>query len=91
MPFYDVGPGTSRSNLTDFYEWDFWTGVTVFNPVNGWLNISGGAEFLKPEVGGVHDAGVRSIDQLYTEAAAPGPVSQPVFGHYRAALLPKYP
>lgn len=90
MPFYGIGPNTARSNLTDFQERDFWTGLSVFNPVNRWLNISGTAEYLKPQVGGVNDPNVRSIDDFYREATAPGLTHQPGLGHYMVGVLPKY-
>lgn len=90
MPFYGIGPNTARSNLTDFQQRDFWTGVRVFNPVNRWLNFSASGEFLKPQVSGVHDPTVRSIDQFYSEATAPGLTYQPGFGHYMVGVLPNY-
>lgn len=90
MPFYGIGPNTARSNITDFHEREFWTGISVFNPVNKWLNVSAAGEYLRPEVGGVHAPTVRSIDDFYTEATAPGLTHQPGFVHYVAAVLPKY-
>jgi hypothetical protein len=89
MPFYGIGPETSRSNLTDFRERDLWGGVSLFNPLQSWLAVGGSIEYDDFKVGGDHAPGVRSIDGSYTEATAPGLSHQPGFAHYSVYLQPK--
>ncbi|MGA8028549.1 MAG: hypothetical protein WB992_15505 [Bryobacteraceae bacterium] len=88
MPFYGIGPNTSRSNITDFSEREVSIGASVLNPMSSWLDIGGSLEYFKPQVGGV--SGVRSIDSYYSEATAPGLTHQPGFAHYQVSVQPKY-
>jgi hypothetical protein len=89
MPLYGIGPDTARSDLTDFRERDFTAGVSVFNPLQSWLDVGGAVEYLDTKVGGDHDAGVQSIDEYYTDATAPGLSHQPGFAHYSVFAQPK--
>lgn len=90
MPFYGIGPNTARSNIVNFSEQDISAGASVLNPINSWLDIGGAVEFLKPQIGGVAGATIRSIDQYYSEATAPGLTHQPGFVHYQVSVQPKY-
>jgi hypothetical protein len=90
MPFYGIGPNTSRSNITDFSERQVSIGASILNPITSWLNVGGSAEYLKPVVRGVPGASIRSIDTYYGEGAAPGLTHQPGFAHYQVLAQPKY-
>jgi hypothetical protein len=90
MPFYGIGPNSSRSNITNFAERDFWAGANVVNPLASWIAVGGAVEYLKPEVQGIRSESVRSIDRFYNERTAPGLVHQPGFVHYRVAVQPRY-
>lgn len=90
MPFYGIGPNTSRDSIVNFSEQDISAGASVLNPINSWLDIGGGVEYLKPQIGGVNGASIRSIDQYYSEATAPGLTHQPGFVHYQVSAQPKY-
>jgi hypothetical protein len=90
MPFYGIGPDTSRSNLTDFSQQQVSVGASVLNPMSSWLNVGGSFEYLKPQVRGVPGASIRSIDRYYSEATAPGLTHQPGFAHYQVFAQPKY-
>ena len=90
MPFYGIGPDTARSNIVDFSEQYVSAGASILNPITSWLNIGGSAEYFKPVVRGASGTSVRSIDQYYTEATAPGLTDQPGFGHYQVIVQPKY-
>jgi hypothetical protein len=89
MPFYGIGPNSSRANLTDFKERDLSAGASVFVPLQSWFAAGGATEFLSPRVGDVHESGVRSIDSLFSDATAPGISSQPNFTHYEVFARPK--
>jgi hypothetical protein len=47
MPFYGIGSNTSRDNIVNFSEQDISAGASVLNPINSWLDVSGGVEYLK--------------------------------------------
>jgi hypothetical protein len=90
MPFYGIGPNTSRANLTDFSEQEVSAGASILNPVSSWLDVGGAVEYFRPEVSGVPGASIRSITRYYSEATAPGLTYQPGFAHYRISVDPKY-
>lgn len=89
MPFYGIGPNTSRANITDFREKEFSVGTSVVTPISSWLDVDGSVEYFKAQVGGV-GGGVRSIGSYYTEATAPGLAHQPGFMHYEIDVQPKH-
>jgi hypothetical protein len=88
MPFYGIGPATSRSNLTDFGEREIAAGARVFNPLQSWLATGGSLEYFQTKINGITDPRVRSITSLYSDATAPGLSRQPGFGHYSAFVQP---
>lgn len=90
LPFYGIGPDTSRSNLVDFRQRDISAGVSVLNPLSSWLDVGGSIEYFKPTLSGVPGASVKSIERFYSEATAPGIASQPNFVHYQVFALPKH-
>lgn len=90
MPFYGIGPHTSRADLVDFSERDTFAGVDAINPLSSWLGIGGSVEGIFPDVNGVRSPGVRSIDQFYAEPTAPGLVVQPKFFHSEIFLHPHH-
>ncbi|MBZ5677172.1 MAG: hypothetical protein LAP61_23250 [Acidobacteriia bacterium] len=81
MPFYGIGPHTATTNLVNFSERDTFVGIDASNPIASWLALGGTAEGIFPDVSGVHSPGVRSIDQFFAEATAPGLSKQPAFVH----------
>jgi len=90
MPFYGIGPNTSRSNLVDYRERYVSNGVNIFIPLKSWLAVGGDVEGLFPNVGGVTDPGVRSITTFFTEATAPGLAHSSNFSHYEFFVDPRY-
>jgi hypothetical protein len=89
LPFYGIGPDTSRSNLVDFGERRVWAGIDAFIPLKSWLAVGSALEYLAPRINGISDATVRSIDTSYSEATAPGLAHQPGFTHYRVFAQPR--
>jgi hypothetical protein len=81
MTYYGIGPNTSTTNLVNFAERDAFVGADLSHPLAPWLSLGGTAEGIFPDVNGVNSPGIRSIDQFYTEATAPGLVAQPTFVH----------
>jgi hypothetical protein len=65
------------------------TGIEAYNPLNSWLNIGGKIQGLWPNVGGVTDSNVISIDTQHTEQTAPGLTRQPPMTHEQIYLHPK--
>lgn len=90
MPFYGIGPHTSRSNLVDFSERDEFVGADLVNPVASWLRVGGMVEGIFPDVGGIRSPTVRSIDRFYDESTAPGLVRQPKFVHSEVSISPHH-
>jgi hypothetical protein len=83
MPFYGLGPDTSKASLVDFRQRDEAAGGTVFNPFSAWFAAGGGIESLWNDVGGVTDQGRISITPAFNESTAPGLASQPNLLHYQ--------
>jgi hypothetical protein len=81
MPFYGVGPNTSRSNLVDFAQRDVRIGADIVNPIASWVGIGGTLEGIFPDVSTISDPKVRSIQTVFNETTAPGLLSQPTFVH----------
>ncbi len=90
MPYYGLGPHSSRDNLVNFRERDIFVGADVLNPVTTWLAAGAVLEFIRPDVGGVHKGTVRSVDQYFTEATAPGLFTQPNFIHSEVFVHPHH-
>lgn len=81
MPFYGLGPNSSRANLVDFGQRDVRTGVDVINPLASFLGIGGGVEGIFPDITSISDPKVRSIEALFSESTAPGLLKQPTYAH----------
>lgn len=89
MPYYGIGPDTSRSNLVDFGERQLFGGIDAFIPLKSWVAVGAALEFVAPSINGISDPTVRSIDTYYSEATAPGLLYQPGFVHYRVFAQPR--
>jgi hypothetical protein len=93
MPFYGIGPNVGQNNLVNFRERDVRAGADVINPFSAWFAAGGTVESIFPQIGGVttvDKAGTRSIEQVFTEATAPGLASQPTFMHYQVFAEPRH-
>ncbi len=89
MPFYGIGPDTSRSSLVDFGERRLWTGIDAFVPLKSWLAVGAAAEYLQNPINGINDPKVRSIEDFYSEDNAPGLEHQPGFSHIHVFAQPR--
>jgi hypothetical protein len=89
MPFYGIGPNTSRSGLVDFGERQVSAGIDAFVPLKSWLAVGAALEYLAPEINGISDPTVRSIENFYSEDTAPGLEHQPGFTHLRVFAQPR--
>ena len=78
--FYGLGPNTLPTGQTAFGLTETIAGGSAIVPL-GAAGLSLFAEFNGriPQLRGDHNESVPSIEQLYTEATAPGLTSQPVF------------
>jgi hypothetical protein len=90
MPFYGIGPNTSRASLVDFSERDVFIGGDVVNPVSSWLRVGGMLEGIVPDVSGFSSSSVRSIDRYFNETTAPGLFRQPKFVHSEVSITPHH-
>ena len=90
MTYYGPGPDTSRANLVNFAERDVFAGGDALIPVAPWLGVGGVVEGIMPDISGVHDGTVRSIEQYFSESTAPGLYSQPTFLHTEAFVRPHH-
>ena len=90
MPFYGIGPHTSRANLVDFSERDVFIGGDAVNPLSSWLRVGGALEGIVPDITGLSSPTVRSIDRYFTEATAPGLLRQPKFIHSEISVTPHH-
>jgi hypothetical protein len=91
MDFYGLGPDSNKQDLAVFSRRDTTAGVSVLNPVNDWLAVEGSIESLWPHIRHVKDSSAPSIEQVYTEAEAPGLTRQPHFMRYSFFIKPHYP
>ena len=83
MPFYGIGPRTRKANLVDFEERDVFVGADLVNPLSSWLRVGGLVEGIFPEINGIGDPKIRSIDPFYT-------VPQPKFVHSELSVTPHH-
>jgi hypothetical protein len=90
MPYYGIGPNSTQAGLTDYSELRTTAGARVLNPLSSWLGVGGVIEGIFPDVSGIADPNVRSIDRLYTEATAPGLTRQPNFIRTEVFLHPHH-
>ena len=90
MPFYGIGPNSSESGVVDFSERRTVIGTNVINPLASWIGVGGALEGIFPDVGGIASPTVRSIEQFYSEAGAPGLTQQPSFVHSEIFLNPHH-
>jgi len=84
VAFYGLGPDTKRDDQTFFGIRETIVGATVNYPVFKPLNLSlhGEVNGRFVDVRGNHDQSSPSIEQVHTEATAPGLSSQPAFAQF---------
>jgi hypothetical protein len=90
MPFYGLGPNSTQAGLADFSERRTSIGARVLNPLTSWIGVGGVVEGIFPDVGGISDPKVVSINRLYNETNAPGLTTQPTFVHSEIFLHPHH-
>ena len=81
MTFYGLGPNSDRADLVNFRQDDQYFGADVINPLSSWIGVGGVVEGIHTSIEGIHEGTIRSIDDYYTEATAPGLATQPAFVH----------
>lgn len=90
MPYYGIGGNLGQQNLVNYREREVKAGADVINPFSAWFAAGGTFETIWPDIGGVSNAGVRSIEKVFGEATAPGLTSQPAFLHYEVFAEPRH-
>ena len=83
ISFYGLGPNSSAVKYI-FPENDTYGSFRANLPLQDWLSIEGGFEYLQPDL--PHSSGVNSVNNNFDNVTAPGLVSQPGFAHSFAAL-----
>lgn len=90
MPFYGIGPNTSRASLVDFGERDIRAGGDLFNPLSSWFGVGGAFEGIFPQITRMTDPKIQSIETRFSEATAPGLASQPNFTRAEIFVRPHH-
>ena len=90
MPFYGIGPRTHKADLVDFEERDVFAGADVVYPVTSGLRVGGLVEGIFPDINGISDPKIRSIDRFFNEGTAPGLLHQPKFVHTEFSISPHH-
>jgi len=90
MPYYGIGPNVTQQNLTDYRDREVKAGADLINPFSAWFAAGGTLEAIWPDIGGVTNRDVRSIEAAFNESTAPGLVSQPAFMHYEVFAEPRH-
>lgn len=90
LPYYGIGPNTSTGNRADYNMNNQDVGVTLSNPLSGWLAVGGTFESIWSQVGGIADPSITSIERRYNESTAPGLARQPTMLHRELYVRPHY-
>lgn len=91
LDFYGEGPQSSRSDLALYSQRDIRVGAGMVIPLAWWLNVGAKAEGVWTDIGPAVNGATPSVAAAYTNAEAPGIVSQPLFSHYQFYVRPHYP
>jgi len=93
LPFYGIGPNTAKTDLTDYRERETTAGLRVIFPLTKWLGAGGNIENIWPDISRPNGATIIDTQDRFTDATAPGIVSQPSFFHTSFFLHPyhRYP
>ena len=80
-PFYGIGLQSPPAAVTDYaIESNDLTARAIAH-VRPWLHAGVSIGYFVPDVGAGRDSRIRSIEQVFTNAAAPGLAQQPTFVH----------
>jgi hypothetical protein len=77
--FFGIGPDAPRPLRVSFTYEETAVGAYAGRRVGPFLDVEARAEYLKPDVGEGTDSRIPSIEQVFTDATAPGLVHQPDF------------
>jgi hypothetical protein len=77
--FFGIGPGAFRPDRVSFTYRELAFGAFGGLQVAPALRLLGHAEYLQPEVGPGKDSLIPSVEELFTDASAPGLARQPDF------------
>lgn len=91
--FYGLGPLSSNSNQTFYGETQTISGANAIIPVKGPFSVYGELNFRTVDIRGRHGDNRPSIEQVFSETAAPGLTTQPVFVQFgeRLRFAPRLP
>jgi hypothetical protein len=83
--FFGLGPDSARSDLVKYGMRNNVVGGSAAVRPSSWLTVSGGADFLNPDINAREDE-EDSIGSRFDDSSAPGLVVQPKFMRYEAAV-----
>jgi len=86
VSFYGIGPGTSLTDRAFFGMRETVTGANADCLLKYGFHLSGEVNGRWPDIGGDHGQSSPSIEQIYSEATAPGLTRQPGFLQFGEGL-----
>jgi hypothetical protein len=81
LDFFGLGPNSREQDRAVFHYREAAVGIDIVKPVAPMLDIGGAIEGIFPRIIRIANPTVRSVERVYSEAAAPGIRSQPNFLH----------
>jgi Omp85 superfamily domain len=83
--FFGLGPDSARSDLVTYGMRNNVVGGSAAVRPTSWLTVSGGADFLNPQIND-REGEEDSIDSRFDDSTAPGLTVQPKFMRYEATV-----
>jgi hypothetical protein len=84
LDFFGIGPESREQDRAVFHYREAAAGIDISKPITPILDVGGAAEGIFPRIIRISNPTIRSVERVYSEAAAPGIRSQPNFLHLAA-------
>ena len=86
LDYFGLGPESREENRAVYHYREGVVGADISKPSASlcWLDVGGAAEAIFPDVRTISNPTVRSVERVYSEAAAPGIAAQPAYLHLAA-------
>lgn len=86
LDYFGTGPESREEDRAVYHYREGVVGADVSKPSASlcWLDVGGAVEGIFPDVRGISDPAVRSVERAHTEATAPGLDAQPAYLHLAA-------
>jgi hypothetical protein len=77
--FYGLGPTSSLAGKSSYRQRELAVGGSAYVPVMTWMAVGGGLRYIDTAIKGTASSTVTTIQDVYSDAQAPGLHSQPGF------------